>query len=177
MNAIHWYDFNWFDIAIIIVVALSMFVSFFRGFIREAVSLITWIVALILALKFASLLGDQFVSFISSPSLRYTIAFLIIFLVVLLLGSFLNMLIRYLVDKTGIGFFDRLLGVIFGTARGILLVAVVIMLLQVSGLKDEKWLKESQLTDRLQPLITWLSSYVPQQIENVSKWINNKSLT
>lgn len=167
----------WFDIAIIAVVGLSVIVSFFRGFIREAVSLITWIVALILALKFASMLGDQFTSFIASPSLRYTLAFVIIFLVVLILGMILNKFVRYLVDKTGIGFFDRLLGVIFGFARGILLVAIVLLLLQVSGLQNEKWLKDSKLADRFQPLVSWLSGYVPKQIENVSRWINNKDLT
>lgn len=166
-------QFNWFDFVILAVIFLSIIVSFFRGFLREAISLITWLIAIIVALKFAGPLGNELSSHIESASLRFIIAFVILFFGVLIAGLIVNLIIKLLVEKTGMGFFDRLLGGLFGAARGILLVAIVLMFLYVTKFQDETWLKQSKLTPHFQPLVSWLSSFVPKQINDVANWISD----
>lgn len=173
MTNIHWYSLNWFDWTIIGVILLSMIVSFFRGFLREAVSLITWIAAVLVGLKFATPLSEEFVAHIESATLRYLLAFLCIFFVILIIGFLVNVIIKYLVDKTGIGIIDRLVGVVFGAARGILAVGVILMFLQVSPAGDSAWWKNSNMVVRFRPLVSWLNSFLPEKVKHVSLWMND----
>ena len=172
MKGIDIFSFNWFDYTIICIVLLSLIVSLFRGFLREAVSLLIWIFAVLLGLKFAPAFSGVFSAFIHSPMLRYFIAFLCILLVVLLVGAFINLFVKTLVEKTGLGFFDHLLGVIFGAARGILLAAVVILFLQASAWAKSNWLLQSELRPQFQPLVTWLNTFIPEKVKQVADWVH-----
>lgn len=171
MNTGVWHHFSWFDFALLGIVGLSVLISFFRGFLRESVSLIAWLGGLIVALRYSHALSNQMTAHIPSPTLRYVIAFIALFLAVLIAGFIINTFIRIFVDKTGMGFFDRLAGVFFGLARGLLAVTIVVMIVYATPYKKHAWVKESFLAPYFEPAITWLHHFIPEQVKEVSAWM------
>lgn len=154
---------NWVDYAIIAIIGFSIAISLVRGFVREALSLVTWAAAFWIAFTFSAALSTLLVNLIHTASLRTVTAFGVLFLITLLLGALINYLIGQLVDKTGLSGTDRLLGVIFGFARGVLLVTVLIMLVKLM-LPQEPWWKDSQLVPQFLPIETWLHNLLPQSV-------------
>lgn len=175
MGAIDWTSVNVFDIAIIIIIAFSIAISFFRGFLREAISLVTWVLAAVFALKFYHPLADALSDYINSPTMRVLVAGIGIFLVVLILGMIFSAIVRMMVDKSGsLNFLDRVVGVVFGAARGILVVALIILFLQVSEYDKHDWLQKSELVPQFNSLVTWLRSFLPEQVRQVSDWMKQQ---
>jgi membrane protein required for colicin V production len=170
MVDITWQNLNWFDCAILIILGLSIVVSILRGFIREILSIIIWLVAVMLALKFALPASTAMHDIVGSPLVRYIIAFIAILFVILILGMILNSLIRRLMKKSSIGILDRLLGFFFGFGRGVLLVSLVLLLLRVSSLQDSPMIKNSELAPQFNDVVTWLHDFLPKEIQQISKW-------
>lgn len=162
---------NWFDFVIMAIIVLSIVISFFRGFLREAISLITWIMGVLVALKFASRASDLLPSFIHSTMLRFLIAFVALFLAVFILGFIINFIVKRLMDMTGLSIVDRVLGILFGSVRGLIAVGVILMFISVSPMEKSQWVRNSQLAPEFTPLVTWLDSYLPEQLGNVSQWV------
>jgi membrane protein required for colicin V production len=125
-------------------VLVSVVVGVFRGFFKEALSLVTWVAALWIALRFSSVLEPVLAS-ISSEALRIWAARLIMFVLVLIAGGLLNALIGILVTKTGLTGTDRILGMVFGAARGVLIVGIAVMMFRLLELDQEDWWSESRL--------------------------------
>lgn len=173
MTNIVWSQLNWFDAVIAGIIILSILISFFRGFLREAISLATWIIGIVVGVKYAAALGNDFAVHISSPTTRFFVAFLIIFLIVFIVGSIVGAVVRALVNKIGVGILDRLLGGIFGALRGILAVGVILMFLNAGEFQKTDWLQRSQLTPAFNPLVTWLNAFVPTQAKQVTLLIGN----
>lgn len=165
---------NWLDLAIIAIIAFSTVISFIRGFIREALSLTIWIAALYLAYVYSDLIARQYLGNIEEQNIRIVVAFLIIFFAVLIIGAFINYLFSRLVQSTGLSGTDRVLGLGFGIARGILLVAVLIMVAQMTVIPQNKYWKESQLLPQFEGLTQWLRSKLPDGIEKLGQ-INKKT--
>src|SRR6185312_13313673 len=116
------------------------------------------------AFTFSEALANLFESAIHSHSLRMIGAFAILFIVTLILGALVNYLIGEVIDKTGLSGTDRLLGVVFGFARGVLLITVLIMLARLTPLpEDDSW-KDSVLIPRFHPLEIWLHNLIPQSV-------------
>ena len=169
------WHFNWIDYVIFSVIGVSTLLSLFRGLLKEIISLVIWIVAAVVAVKFSDGLSHSLEPYIHSATFRYMAAFSALFLGVLVIGVFVTMLIGTLIDKTGMGGFDRLLGVFFGIARGILLVAITLMFLNLNpDMSSQSSIKESQLIPRFQGLVSWLGSFLPEEMHHVSGWMAEK---
>lgn len=164
---------NWLDYTIIIIVGLSAVISLIRGFIREALSLASWIIAFWIGLTFAKNLSPLLQPYIHSDSLRYGLSFFILFVATLILGAFVNFLITHLVEKTGLSGTDRLLGVVFGFARGVLLVAIILLAARMTSFPQDAVWQQSRLVPTLAPVETWLAQYIPKDIKQNA--ISNKS--
>ncbi len=163
------------DICIVIVVGFSVLISFLRGFVREAISLCVWVVAILLGLKYSKGLGTLFLSgAIDSPDIRFIVMFLVIFIAVMVIGMIISALLRALIDKTGLSLFDRLIGVLFGFARGVLVVSMVLMFIGMSSWKNQEWVTQSYLIKTMQPLVKWLDSYVPDRVSRMSEWVGER---
>ncbi len=162
---------NWFDFVIVAVIILSVVISFFRGFLREAISLITWIMGVLVALKFAPRVSELMQSFIHASTLRYLVAFIILFALVFIFGFIINMLVKRLVDVSGLGIVDRVFGIVFGAARGLIAVGVVLMFIGVTPMEDARWATTSQLASEFTPMVVWLDSFLPEQLQEVSQWV------
>lgn len=171
MNTSMIFNLNWLDYIFIGVIGISALISLIRGFVREALSLAIWILAIWLAFNFASLLSVYFEPYIHTPSLRFIACFATVVLVTLIVGTIACHLIVKLINVTGLSGTDRLLGLIFGVARGVLLVAVMILVLQLTSLTRNDWWKESQLAPEFQGVVKWLHNFVPDQVRTLSSII------
>ena len=151
---------HWSDIFILTVIGISALLSLFRGLIREVLSLVAWLVAGWVAFKFAGPLGDQMAGMVSVPSVRMALAFIGLLIAVLCVFGVLNFLLGKLIDSTGLSATDRMFGVIFGLARGIAIITVLVMLAGLTPLPRDPWWRESLFLNRFEQLaklaIAWL---------------------
>jgi membrane protein required for colicin V production len=155
---------TWFDYLIIAVIAISALISLWRGFIREAFSLIVWVLAFWVALTFFHLLATYLVGLVETPSLRLGLAFGLLLLATLLVGGLVNLLVVQLIQKTGLSGTDRVIGVVFGIARGVLLICILVWAAGLTPLPNDPWWKESQLVPYFQELALWLRDQLPADI-------------
>lgn len=137
---------NWADWSIVVIVAISSLMSLQRGFIREALSLVTWVVAFVIARVFSGSLSVYLTDVIDSPAMRLIAAFAGLFIVTLIVGAVVGALIKALVTATGLTTTDRVLGMGFGAVRGGLVVVVIIIVLKlIPEIQNEVWWKQSVL--------------------------------
>ncbi len=155
---------NWFDFAILAVIGLSTLIGIWRGFVREALSLGGWVLAFWLAFTFSAALSEWMAGHIGDATLRYVIAFAVILVVVLILAGVLTALIGTLVDATGLKGTDRSIGLIFGAARGALLVAIVVLLASLTTIPQEAWWQSSRLVGPFTEMAAWLHQWLPDEL-------------
>jgi len=160
----------WIDFVILGIIGLSAVISLMRGFVREALSLAVWVLAFWVAWTFFRKLALQ-LDWFTVPSVRLGAAFLILFIAPLMLGALVNFLMGQLVDKTGLSGTDRLIGILFGAARGAILVAILVLLAGLTPFPNDPWWKESQLIGYFQELAIWLKQLLPADIGEKFKFI------
>ena len=152
--------FTWVDWAIIAIIAISSLISLKRGFVKEALSLLIWIVAGAVAWMFGGSLAQYLESYIQMPSARVIAGCAILFVVTLLVGAMLNFLIGELIRVTGLSGTDRFLGMAFGAARGGLLVVVAVGLLSLGPVQQDPWWQESRLIPQFLLVADWSKNLI-----------------
>lgn len=138
---------NWADWTLLAIVAVSCVLSLLRGFVKEALSLLSWIAASFVAIAFHERLAAVFSKWITTPSIRTVLAFAALFVMTLLLGAIINWLVHQFIVGAGLSGLDRLLGMAFGAARGLLLGLALLMLLPMAlpSVREDGWWVESKL--------------------------------
>ena len=154
---------NWADYLIILIIVVSALISLWRGFLREVVSLITWVVGFWVALRFASQVGDAF-KVIHNPSARMIVGFVILFVAILIVGMLINLLIGKLMAHAGASVSDRSLGVIFGLVRGVVVIAVLVIVAGFTTLPKNHWWHESRLIPYAEATAGWMRGLLPQPV-------------
>lgn len=152
------------DWIIIVVIAVSGGISVIRGFVKEAISLATWILAVWVALMFAPKLSLLLPVSWESPMLRWVVSAIGLFMATLLVGGLANFLVSTMVEKTGLSGTDRALGVVFGILRGIAIVAVLVLLAGETALAQEPWWSGSRLLPLFEPLAEWMRTHYPADL-------------
>ena len=127
------------DTLILAVIAISSAFGVWRGFIKETLSLLSWIAALLVSRVYTESLAGLLESLIDNPSVRYVTAFSVLFVLIIMLGTALNHFMSKLLVVTGLKTLDRLLGAVFGVARGTVIVLVVLFILNVFVSESEWW--------------------------------------
>jgi membrane protein required for colicin V production len=159
----------WIDIAIVVIVAISMLISLLRGFVKEALSLATWIAAILVGRFFCVQLATLLVDKISEPSARLAVAFALLFVGTLIVGALINQVVSQLIKATGLSGTDRVLGMVFGFARGLLVVAVVVGLLSMTPVTQDSWWNESKFIPQILPMWDWAKTTATQITGSVFK--------
>lgn len=155
----------WIDYLIIGIISISGLVSLARGFVKEILSLSAWILAFWVALRFSPQVAQLFAdSFSALPSLRLAIAFFLLLLSTLLLAAIANFLLNKLVQATGLTGTDRMFGVLFGIARGVAIVTILILLAGMTPMPQDSWWQNSKLLGYFQGLALWARSFMPSDI-------------
>ena len=150
------------DLIIAGVILLSILIGVVRGFIKESISLITWIVAICLAIMYASPLSAH-ISFTKSPLVHTLTAFLLIFVGMVFVGALINYMISSLIRRTPFSIPDKVLGSLFGLMRGIAFVTILVLLGGLTPLPEEGWWQQSYSIARLQVLAVWLKERLPEE--------------
>ena len=167
MDVIQQWGFNWADWVIVAIATVSALMSLTRGFVKEALSLLSWVAAFVVAFYFSEQVSVLLEEELPSPSLRYLAAFALLFVSVLVGSAVLNFIIGQLVKATGLSGTDRLLGTLFGLARGVLIsLAILVFLPKLLPVDREAWWKQSVLIPRVLVLEAWAAN----TIGNVSDW-------
>ena len=144
-----------FDWAIIAVLAISTLMSLRRGFFREALSLGTWIAAFVVARQFHGPMDQLLETQIVDSLMRSIAAFATLFIGTLLVGAALGFLLGALINASGLSSTDRVLGMVFGFARGALIVTVVIGLLNLTPLVSDSWYTTASLVPHFETVAQW----------------------
>jgi len=152
----------WVDYAILAIIGISTLVSLVRGFVKEAVSVIIWIGAFFIASTFYPDLAVH-LSNITDQFLRNAAAITILFASTLIIGALVNYIIGQLVSKTGLSGTDRVLGLIFGGLRGVLIVSAILFLLDAfTPSASSQWWLNSLLIPEFQLIVVWFFEYLQQ---------------
>ncbi|MDD5410895.1 MAG: CvpA family protein [Methylobacter sp.] len=151
----------WIDFAIIGLLSISLIMGLLHGFIKEMFSLGFWLLAVGVGLSFSRDLSGFLASDISSPAARIAASFVILFVITLILGSLISVLLGALVKKTGLTFSERIGGLIFGVALGMVVVTVIVVLAGFTSLPKDAWWTESKLIPPFQLLAVWLRDHIP----------------
>ena len=164
-------DITWIDIIIIAIFLLSTIIAFFRGFVREAISLATWVAAIVLALTQADQVAALLPESMDSGSfpfrgkdygsdVRVAVGFILIFVGVLILGGLINFVFGQIMKAQNLKGIDRMLGTLFGLIRASVIVVVLIMM--------------AVAFTTLQESAAWQNSLLISPFEYAAKWVVGK---
>ena len=154
-------------IDIIIAVALvgSIIVGFVRGFVKEAFSIATLLIAIWASLYFGPAVGELSESWLSSTELQTWFGRILVFAIILSVGGLLGWGISKLIRLSVLSGVDRLLGSLFGALRGILFVALFVIGGQFAGFDNDDWWLKSKLLPHFEVVADWIKVMAPKGYE------------
>lgn len=153
------------DIAIVVVLGLSMAWGIWRGFVREILSLAGWVIAFLVANAVAAPIGEALPEGLARPELRVLIAFVVVFVFALSAMTLVAMLLSKLFRRAGLGGVDRTLGGLFGLARGIVLLLAFTLAAGLTALPRRTPWKESVGAGMLTRTVLQLKGWLPPRLE------------
>jgi membrane protein required for colicin V production len=157
------------DAFIVLVVLGSTLIGLLRGFVREAVSLVFWILAIWAAWKFGPIIEPHLGGLLADTSVAPWIGRLVILVLVLLVGWIVGMLLSYFTRSLGLGAMDRVLGLLFGILRGVVLVGLIVIGAELLHLNQEEWWGRSKLIPYGETVGDWLRAMVGEKGEPWAK--------
>ena len=151
------------DFAILGIVLISCVISVLRGFVREALSLASWVISFVIAWELHSAFAGLLESAIEHNNLRLIVAFFVLFILSLVVFTLVIFFATKVVERTGLTGADRVIGVFFGAARGFLIVTVLVALAGYTQLPRADVWRESLLIVYFQPIAVWLIDFLPAE--------------
>jgi len=160
-------DFNYFDIAIVVIILITALIGFMRGLVWMGIFLATWTAAILLAIKFKDDVAQALPIKLSSEVAQIGLAALLIFLGVLIAGAIINAILHKIVNAIGLGTFDRILGTGLGIALGALAITLLTMLLSLTELPNQQMWQTSKFIPKFQEGATWLQTLIPDDLNDI----------
>lgn len=157
------------DVLIALIVLGSTLLGLLRGFVREAVSLAFWIVAIWAAWKFGSIVEPHLGGLLADPKVAPWIGRLVVLVLVLLIGWATGMMLAYFARSAGLGPLDRVIGLLFGIARGMVLMGLMVIGGELLHLNQEDWWSRSKLVPYGEAVGDWLRAMVGERGEPWAK--------
>ena len=161
-----------FDVIVIGVILISAVLAMVRGFVREVLSIASWLIAAVATFYLYELLRDVIQPYVENETLATIIAVAVIFIVVLVIVTYLTMKIADLVIDSRVGSLDRLFGFIFGALRGLLLVVVAYVLFDWFVEEQPAWIANAETQPIVADLSQRLIEVLPQDVED---WLLNQT--
>lgn len=165
VNTIKSSGLNQLDWLIIALVGVLTIISLFRGFIKEAMSLIRLIAAVMVGYLFAGDVATLFSESIDKPEYAYALAYFALFVATMILGTILSSLLKGLITMAGLTPVDRMLGAMFGFAKGCVVIVLLVTLVNLTPLKDQALWLESLLVPGFVELAIWSQEHL--RAENI----------
>jgi membrane protein required for colicin V production len=156
---------NPFDIIIIVILGYSLVRGLFRGLVKEISSIIGVFGGFYAGYTYYKTLGKLLSSIVHEAAYLNILSFLIIFCGVLIVVSVLGVIIKYLLNIAFLGWVDRIGGVVFGLAKGVLIVSVLFISLTAFLPKGSVFIKKSVLA----PHVSWVSEKMANVVSQEMK--------
>lgn len=153
---------TWLDYAILGVVLVSIAWGIWRGLVREVISILGWVIAFLAANLFAGPLSLALPEGIQTPELRLAVAFVGIFIGSLVITTLLGLLLSKAIHAVGLESLDRVLGALFGVARGALLVLAVALLAGLTQLPRQPAWRDSVAGPPIGMAAETIKPYLPR---------------
>ena len=158
-----------FDYVVATLVIASVLIGAWRGVVGEIIALSAWVLAFFAARWWGAEVAQIFFSnLIVDPPLRIVAAWVVVFMAVLALMGLLRLAVRGMLKALGLSLSDRLLGILFGLARGLLIVLVLVALGGMTSLPKERWWNEAYFSPPLETAVLaglpWLPPEVSKRI-------------
>lgn len=150
------------DFGILVLIVLSAIIGLIRGFVREALSLLTWVAAFGFAAIYFKPLAQHLPFSGQSEVVKLGISFAVIFFTVLIIGAIVNHLITTAIASIGLGGVDHILGGIFGVLRGGLIVTLLVLLLSLTTVSKNAWWQDSILMPWFEKAAVEVKAMIPQ---------------
>ena len=163
------------DYIILAIIVISAVMGLVRGLLREAIAVITWFLAIVLAWSFGASLEPHLGGILVGSPLRIWAARVIIFVGVLLLGGAISVIVSHYVRVSMFAGMDKFLGLVFGVIRGIVIVGAFTIAVQALRMdEDESW-KRSKLMPYAAGVADALRGMVGEKLERLEKDLTSKS--
>lgn len=163
--------FNIFDLGVVIILLLSGLLSFYRGFLREVMSLGSWIGASVIALYAFPSVSAWLKPQVKSDMAAAGLASIGVFFIALVFISIISgMFLKYLKPSGEIGFFDNLVGLAFGVARGVLLIAIAYLVMDkiLTEKNFPDWVKEARTREYVAEAAQTLEKIAPNYLAEMT---------
>ncbi|MDY0221602.1 MAG: CvpA family protein [Desulfobacterium sp.] len=157
---------NMFDIVIVVIVSFCLVRGLFRGFIREVSSIVGVIAGFYGASTYYPLVEPLFSRWIDNPGFRKMLAFFLLFCAILVVINLLAALIRYFLNVVFLGWVDRLCGLVFGGAKGVLIVAVLLIAITTLLPRNTAFVSESLLAPQVAIVSQAISVFVARDMQH-----------
>lgn len=153
-----------FDYVVIGIVAASLLLGLWRGVVGELVALAAWVLAFFVAVEFGGEIGNAVFSSIADKGLRALAGFAAAFIGVLVVMALVRMAASGLIKALGLGLSDRLLGLVFGVARGMLIAMVLVALGGMTSAPQQPWWQAATLAPPLETAVLAVKPWLPPDL-------------
>lgn len=153
------------DIVILSVLLVSVLVGLFRGLVGEVLSLVRWIAAFWVAAVFGGQVGQLYSPWLHEPEARIVAGSITCFVAVLIVAGLITWMLRRVLSFSHLRAGDTLLGMLFGLARGLLLVTFGVLMLGFTPVpREATWWQQSLLLPSFENGATWLAGALPPEV-------------
>ena len=154
-------DLDWVCCAVMV---LSLAIGAWRGLVYELLSLLNWALAFVLAQWAAPSIAQYLPTRGASEIVRYGLGFAVAFVLCLVAGSMVVFLTKKVVYVSGMGLVDRLLGLAFGSLRGMVILLSATVMVRMTPLAQSDWWREAYSPHIAQSVLTGLKPWLPQSL-------------
>ena len=162
---------NLFDLGVLIIVGLSAMLSFYRGFIREVLSLGGWIVASIVSLRFLEPATAYIKPQVHSEPVAVAIASVGLFIITLILFSIVTgLIVKGLKPAAKVGLLDNLAGLCFGVARGVFIVSIAFFIMTKFFAEEKNYpdiVKHAISRPYVAKVADWIGTLTPDYLDKL----------
>ena len=154
-----------FDYVVSAIVLASVLLGAWRGVVGEIIALAAWVLAFFAAKWWGSELAQLFFSgMIADPAMRLVAGWVAVFVGVLVLMALLRLAVRGLLKALGLSLSDRLLGIVFGLARGLIIVLALVALGGMTSIPKEKWWRDAYFSAPLETAVLAGMPWLPPEV-------------
>lgn len=155
---------TWFDYAVLAVLAISAVIGIWRGLVREVFALAGWIAAVVVALLFAGEVATLMPASFATLVVRTFIAAVGLFVLVLITVSIAGLIAAKAVRAAGLALADRTLGGVFGFARGILILLILVLVAGLTALPMQPFWREAKLAGPFETAAIAVKPFLPREL-------------
>lgn len=184
---------NIVDIIVIVIFASSIVIGFGRGFVKEVISFLSLIAAVVIATLFSNQVAT---SMTNSPTVHHLVgrssdamgvntaqpasyiavglSFFLILIGVLIIGAIIGAILNSIFQFGVLGASNRIFGAVFGLVRGFIIAIILVFVLKLTPLSDETWWKDSRFVVASMPVVQWLSRSTSPALADLKNKVGKK---